>query len=125
MLVFGTQYGLYTADLRNTSKVTRTEAKNVVSVDFSWDPNLIYWSDKKGINRFSLHNGVNEDMPFRLDVDSSLEGIAIDWVAKRIYWTDAMHNAVYVGDLGNGRKVKLIEGNLDFPRAIVLNHSEG
>ena len=85
---------------------------------------MIYWSDKERINRFSLHNSVSEDMPFRLEDDSSLQGIAVDWVARKIYWTDAMHGAIYLGDLRNGRKVKLIEENLDFPGDIVLIHPD-
>jgi len=124
VLVFGSRDGLRTVDLRNTSKVKRIKAKNVVSLDFGSDPNVIYWSDKERINRFSLHNSVSEDMPFRLEDDNSLEGIAVDWVARKIYWTDAMHDAIYLGDLRNGRKVKLIEENLDFPRAIVLIHPD-
>lgn len=98
---------------------------NVVSLDFGLDPNVIYWTDKKGINRFSLHNGVSEDMPFRLDADSSVEGLVVNWLDHKIFWTDAMHDAVYLGDLRNGRKAKLVDDKLDFPRAIVSSHSEG
>ncbi|KAJ7388887.1 Netrin receptor unc5c [Desmophyllum pertusum] len=53
ILLVGTQDGLYSIDLLNTStQWRRIEAKNIVSLDFGLDPNLIYWSDKKGINRF-------------------------------------------------------------------------
>lgn len=126
MLVFGTRSGIHTVDLRKTSKVTRRiKAKNVVSLDFGSDPNLLYWTDKKQINRFSLHDGVSEDMPFRLDDDSSLEDLAVDWVVHKIYWTDAKRDAIYLGDLRNGRKVKIVDKKLDVPRAIVVSHLEG
>jgi len=126
VLVFGTRAGIYAVDLRNMSKVTRQiKAKNVVSLDFGSDRNLLYWTDKKQINRFSLLNGVNEKMPFRLDDDSSLEDIAVDWVDQKIYWTDAKHGAIYLGDLRNGRKVKIVDQKLDVPRAIVVSNHEG
>ena len=125
MLVFGTRNGLCAVDLSNTSYVRRFKAKNVVSLDFGLDPNVIYWTDKNGINRFSLHNGVSEDMPFRLDADSSVEGLVVSWLDHTVFWTDAKHDAVYLGDLRNGRKVKLVDEKMDFPRAIVSSHSEG
>lgn len=121
----GTQNGLYTTDLLNTSKWRRVEANNIVSLDFGLDPNLIYWSDGKRINRFSMHNGVSKDMPFRHDDVSSVEGLAVDWIGNKLYWIDAMHDGIYLGDLRSGRKVKIIEKNLDSPRAIVVSHYAG
>lgn len=126
MLMVGTHDGLYTTDLLNTSKWRRIiEANNIVSLDFGVNPNLIYWSDGETINRFSMHNGVRKDMPFRHDDGSSVEGLAVDWIGDKLYWIDAMHDGIYVGDLRSGRKVKIIVNNLDSPRAIVVSHSEG
>ena len=104
--------------------MTHIKAKKIVSLDFGSDPNQIYWSDKKSINRFSLHNRVSEETPFRYYDVISVEGLVVDWLADKMYWTDDVQDAIYIGDLRNGRKVKLIEENLDFPRAIVLSHSE-
>ena len=125
MLLVGTQHGLYTTDLLNTSTRRRILAKNIVSFDFGLDPNLIYWSDGNRINRFSMHDEVSKDMPFGQDDEISVEDLAVDWVGDKIYWTDAMHDGIYIGDLPSGRKVKIIEKNLDSPRAIVVSHSEG
>lgn len=124
MLMVGTQHGLYTTDLFNTSKWRRFEAKNIVSLDFGLDPNLIYWSDGNRINQFSMHDGVSKYMPFRHDDVSSVEGLAIDWMGDKLYWIDAIHVGIYVGDLPSGRKVKIINKNLDSPRVIVVNHRE-
>ena len=52
----------------------------------------------------------------------SVESLAVDRLADKLYWADAGQHAIYVGDLKNGKNVKLIE-NLNSPRAIVL--SEG
>ncbi|KAL9950309.1 hypothetical protein ACROYT_G042789 [Oculina patagonica] len=127
MLMVGTQNGLYTTDLVNTSKSRRVGANNIVSLDFGLDPNLVYWSDGKKINLFSIHNGVSKEMPFRHDDVSSVEGLAVDWIGDKLYWIDAMHwrSTIYIGDLRSGRKVKIIEKNLDSPRAIVVSHSAG
>ena len=125
MLVVGTEDALFTVDLRYTSKSTRIQAKNVVSLDFSSNPNQIYWSDKKGINQLSLHNGVREVMPFHHDDINSVNGIAIDPSGDKLYWTDTKHNAIYLGDLRNGRRVQLIWEKLAVPRAVAVSHSNG
>jgi len=125
MLMVGTQQGLYTTDLLNTSTWRRIEAKNIVSLDFGLTPNLIYWTDGKRINRFSMHNGVSKDMPFGRDDVISVEDLAVDWIGDKIYWIDAMHDGIYIGDPPSGRKVKIVDENLYSPRAIVVSHSEG
>lgn len=125
MLIVGTQDGLYTTDLFNTSKRRRLEANNMVSLDFGLDANLIYWSDGKRINRFSMYNGVSKDTPFRHDDVISVEGLAVDWIADKLYWIDAMHDCIFIGDLRSGKKLKIIDKHLDSPRAIAVGHSEG
>lgn len=125
MLVVGTQHGLYTTDLLNMTTWRRIVAKNIVSLDFGLNPNLIYWTGGNRINRFSMHHGVSEDMPFGLDDAISVKDLAIDWIGDKIYWINAIHAGIYIGDLQSGRKVKIIDKNLDSPRAIVVSHSEG
>ena len=49
------------------------------------------------------------------------DGLACDWIGKKIYWTDAETNRIEVSELdGSSRKV-LLWGKLDQPRAIALD----
>lgn len=125
MLVVWTQHELYTRDLLNMSIWGRIEAKNIVSLDFGVNPNLIYWTEGNRIKRFSMHHGVSKDMPFGLDDAISVKDLAVDWIGDKIYWINAVHAGIYIGDLQSGRKVKIIDKNLDSPGAIVVSHSEG
>ena len=53
------------------------------------------------------------------------DGIAVDWVARNLYWTDTGTDRIEVSRLnGTARKV-LISENLDEPRAIALDPSHG
>ena len=53
------------------------------------------------------------------------DGIAVDWVARNVYWTDTGTDRIEVARLnGTSRKV-LISENLDEPRAIVLDPMGG
>jgi len=120
----GTRQGLYTTDLFNTSTWRRTEARKIVSFDFGVAADLIYWSDGTRINQFSMHTDVSKDM-FSHDNVISVEDLAVDWIGDKIYWIDTMHDGIHIGDLTNGRRVKIIDKNLDSPRAIVVSPSEG
>ena len=55
-----------------------------------------------------------------------MEGLFVHWVAKKLYWTDGQHNAIYVGDPKSGVKVKVIDNGPDSPtlKSVVVNHSE-
>lgn len=107
-------------DLRNTSRVTHIKSKEIVSLDIGSDPSQIYWSDQKTINRLYLYNGVSEEVRFQHDGVKLVENLAVDGPANKLYWADALQGAICVGDLRNGRSVKLIKKNLDSPRAIVV-----
>lgn len=50
-----------------------------------------------------------------------MASLAVDGPANKLYWTDTLQGAIYVGDLKNDRTVKLMEENLESPRAIVLS----
>lgn len=53
------------------------------------------------------------------------DGIAVDWVAHNLYWTDTGTDRIEVARLnGTSRKV-LISEDLDEPRAIVVDPISG
>ena len=128
MLIVGTEDVLLKIDLRNKSRRTQLQVKNVMSLDFSSDKNLVYWSNKKEIKQLSLQTGISEVIPFHHNDYSSVpfpEGLAVDWISGKLYWTDAKRDAIYVGDLRNARKMTIIEGKIDSPKAIVVSPSNG
>lgn len=53
------------------------------------------------------------------------DGLAVDWVARNLYWTDTGRNTIEVARLdGSSRKV-LINNSLDEPRAIAVFPKKG
>ena len=100
--------------------VTPIKSKEIVSLDFGRDPFRVYWSDGRSLNRLSLHNRHSKKLSFRSGEIMSVESLAVDRLANKLYWADAGQHAIYVGDLRNGKNVRLIE-NLNSPRAIVLS----
>ena len=52
----------------------------------------------------------------------STDGLAWDWVNRKLYWTDAADNDIEVIDpVTNHRKLLISTGNTTDPRAIVLD----
>ena len=53
------------------------------------------------------------------------DGIAVDWIARNLYWTDTGMDRIEVSRLnGSSRKVLISEG-LREPRAIVVDPGKG
>ena len=48
-------------------------------------------------------------------------GIAIDWIGRNLYWTDAGTNRIEVSRLDGSFRTSLIATNVDLPRAIILD----
>ncbi len=53
-------------------------------------------------------------------------GIAVDWVAGNLYWTDSGRDVIEVAQISGGRHRKtLISGMIDEPYAIVVDPQRG
>ena len=64
----------------------------------------------------------------RTVIDTNLKspgGIAIDWVTRKLYWTDAIMDRIEVSDLDGGNRSILVYSNLDKPRDIVVYPDAG
>lgn len=58
---------------------------------------------------------------FRLDI-ASPEGIAVDWVSRRLYWTDSSKDTIEVASLDDPKlRSVVVRGNLVNPRGIAVD----
>lgn len=53
------------------------------------------------------------------------DGIAIDWVARNLYWTDTGTDRIEVSRLNGTSRRVLISDKLDEPRSIALDPQRG
>ncbi|KAM9664148.1 low-density lipoprotein receptor-related protein 2 [Trichechus inunguis] len=106
---------------------------NVVALDFDRVENRLYWADvqRKVIERMFLNTTnretvINHDLP-------AVEGLAVDWVTRKLYWLDAGLDGLFVSDLNGRFRRKLAEHCVDVnntfcfenPRGIVLHPRYG
>ena len=53
------------------------------------------------------------------------DGLACDWINKKLYWSDAESKRIKVSELNGSSQKVLIWGNLHQPRAIAVNPHTG
>ena len=78
---------------------------------------------------YIVHNILNvSSVDVQVIVSSEVkhpDGVAVDWVGRNLYWTDTGTDSIEVSRLnGSSRKV-IISENLDEPRAITLDPTNG
>ena len=101
-----------------------TRLHGAVAIDVDTQTQEIFWSDvkrkqiRKGFidRQFSHQAVISKDLGI-------VEGIAVDWIARHLYWTDSMASTIEVAELSGENRKKLVTKDLSQPRAIVIHPS--
>ncbi|KRX38253.1 Prolow-density lipoprotein receptor-related protein 1 [Trichinella murrelli] len=101
---------------------------NAIAIDYDFEEDRVYWSD---ISQLSVYigrvflNGTGWQILHWHDLRSP-DGLAVDWVARNLYWCDKGTDTIEVSRLdGQYRKVLLKGKPLKQPRAIVVDPLAG
>lgn len=109
---------------------------NAVALDMDWAEGCLYWSDVtrlgSSIKRVCRGAGAGEalagDEPYQLLHGATLQnpdGLAVDWVARNLYWCDKGTDTVEVSRLDGAHRRVLLRGGLSEPRALALHPARG
>ncbi|KAL1116301.1 hypothetical protein AAG570_005796, partial [Ranatra chinensis] len=96
----------------------------VVAVDFHWNLSAIFYADVhlKAIRGVSMM-----ELTKTWDVVTNLtmpEGIAVDWLANNLYWTDSEQKTLEVARI-DGRGRKIIIPMMEEPRSVAVYPQRG
>ena len=98
-----------------------TNISRPVAVDYDPIEGKVYWTDVtleqvaraypngSDLKVIAQHNVINPD------------GIAVDWIGRNLFWSDAGTNKIEVSRLDGSFRTSLITANVDKPRAVILN----
>ncbi|XP_057293261.1 low-density lipoprotein receptor-like [Hydractinia symbiolongicarpus] len=89
-------------------KAIITDARSAVAVALDVDKGMVYWADN--VNKTICRTAKNGDGKVEVLVDTGIdkpEGLAIDWIAKKLYWSDSLYNRISVSNL-DGSHVKVL-----------------
>ena len=99
--------------------------KNVVSMDYDYTEQMIYFADVGAKTIFKSKIGDPESKTPVINNDAKgLEGIALDWINKKLYWVDRQTQHLNVAELDGTNRRTLVTDIKD-PRAIVVHPGIG
>ena len=105
---------------------------DAIALDFYYEEELVFWTDV--IEQKIKRTRINAKKRKAEDVISvglrRPEGLAVDWVTKKLYWTDLRDsdwetNRIEVSNLDGTQRKVLFWQNLDQPRAIAVDPLTG
>ncbi|XP_071451711.1 low-density lipoprotein receptor-related protein 2 [Hetaerina americana] len=128
-LVFTNKYYVRNMSLDGTRySLMHRDLTNVVALDFDLTDGRVYYCDvgAKTIYRAFLNASVGDEKrePVIRHDSHGLEGLAIDWVGRKLYWLDRHSRHLDVAEL-NGRWRKTLLANVSDPRALALHPGTG
>ena len=91
-----------------------------VAIDVHFSLGYIFWSDvtEQNIKRFRIDVGSTTTIVTGIGV---CDGLAVDWRASQLYWTDMTYDTISVSDLDGNNQGLLISSGLEKPRGIALD----
>ncbi|XP_028331825.1 low-density lipoprotein receptor-related protein 2 [Gouania willdenowi] len=106
---------------------------NVVALDFDHNEKRLYWLDagSRKIERMLFEGNERETL---MEENLGAEGLALDWVGRKLYWTDGYYASVHVMELDGRYPKKLLSGEftdknktymISRPRAVAVNPKYG
>ena len=115
--------GRVTAGTR--SEVIYSRGKDIGPIALDHAGGRIFWADgqtRKIYKMFTNGTGYQEVIKWGIGL---CEGVAYDWSADTIYWTDSQHNWIEVATADGMHRRSLINGSIDQPRGIAVNPIAG
>ncbi|XP_040532597.1 low-density lipoprotein receptor-related protein 2 isoform X11 [Gallus gallus] len=116
--------------------------ERIQALDYDWDPegiglSIVYFSILAQGSQFgaikraylptfdSSRNNPTKEVDLNLRYIVNPDGLAVDWVGRHLYWTDAGTNRIEVAKLDGRYRKWLIFSLLDQPAAIAVNPKHG
>ena len=98
------------------------DQKGAVALDFDFNSDYIFWIDvtEEEIRRAKMEENPKVEVIAKINVDTP-DGIAVDWINKKLYWTDTGNDMIEVADFDGTNRLQLIKTGLQEPRAIVVH----
>ncbi|GIY65583.1 low-density lipoprotein receptor-related protein 2 [Caerostris extrusa] len=124
-LVISNRRSILVANL-NTTTLERVPVRveNVVATASEMSTGTIYWSDMVLKKIFRLTKGGEPEVIVGSGLDL-VEGLAVDWVGKNLYWVDSRLKTVDVSTLNGEHHMVLLNENISQPRGLSIDPSEG
>ncbi|XP_068084350.1 prolow-density lipoprotein receptor-related protein 1 [Anabrus simplex] len=127
-LIFSNRYYIRQLDLAGHASLLVYNLTSAVALDFDLQENCYYWSDVTilGSSLKRICGGSNSTPEVLHSATlRNADGLAVDWVARNLYWCDKGLDTIEVSKLNGSYRKVLINQGLQEPRAIALHPAMG
>ena len=99
---------------------------SVIGVAYDIARERVYWADnrEKAINSVLLSTPNDHSQVKKMEDRSVPDAVAIDWIGRKLYWTDTGLNTIDASELDGSSACVLIKNGLDEPRAIAIDPTD-
>ena len=139
---------LVNADVsKSNASIIVSQLEEAAAIDFYFAENIIFWTEIglemiKGMfvewkyfsvmmylnfiyTGLKINGSVRSEFTIVTSGIVSPDGLACDWLTKKLYWTDSETNRIEVSNFDGSLRKVLFWENLDQPRAIALVPHDG
>ncbi|RWS07569.1 low-density lipoprotein receptor-related protein 6-like protein [Dinothrombium tinctorium] len=115
------------ADGKSNSSVVIGHLEDATALDFYYNEEIIFWTDigLEMIKALRRNGSIRHEFIVIADSLLSPDGLACDWLTKKLYWTDSDTNRIEVGLFNGSFRKVLVYKDLDQPRAIAVDPTQG
>lgn len=128
-LLFSNQHEVRRMGIKSKVTVSLLSGlRSTIALDFHYEKNMIFWSDVVDEVIYSGQLESDSILNTKAIVNIGLmstEGLAIDWIGNNMYWVESKMDQIEVARLDGSMRTSLLAGNINSPRAIVLDPREG
>lgn len=102
------------------------DVHNAIGVDFHWTLGRFFYTDVylDVIKSVDARN-VSDVVTVVAANMTAPDGLAVDWLANNLYWTDAGRNVLEVARLTGQCRKMVVSSGLDEPRAVAVFPQRG
>ena len=111
---------------RQNTTVIVSGLEDAAAVDFIYTERAVFWTDvsMEHIKRTWINGSQISENVITTGLVSP-DGLACDWIGRKLYWTDSETNRIEVSNLDGSHRKVLYWIDLDQPRAIALDPDNG
>lgn len=124
-LIISNRHTILVADLQEQAlERVPINVENVVATASNMHTGTIFWSDMKlkKISRLERGGEPRDVVSTGLDL---VEGLAYDWINKKLYWLDSKLNSIEVAEETGQNRMVLVKENITQPRGMCLDPGPG
>ncbi|RWS31434.1 hypothetical protein B4U80_01714 [Leptotrombidium deliense] len=110
-----------------TANIVISNLEEAAALDFSFADSTVFWTDigLEMIKGLKLNGSVRNEFSVISTGLMSPDGIACDWLTKKLYWTDSETNRIEVSHFNGSHRKVLYYKDVDQPRAIAVDPFQG